>query len=118
MLPITSSTKMPLASSLMFSLAEITWTPFFFGFEAVLSKNFETYFGDDLRVPLYVLAEGLDGSCWFLRKGRRLIQQDKPAVCAFYPLGCFFDGRDNSFRMPAAVMSDGLGENLDPGGMA
>ncbi len=66
--------------------------------EAVLPKNFETYVGEDSRVPLYVLAERLDGSCRFLRKGRCLIQQDKPAVCALFPLGRFFDTRDNSFH--------------------
>lgn len=66
--------------------------------EAVLPKNFETYVGEDSHVPLYVLAERLDGSCRFLRKGRCLIQQDKPAVCALFPLGRFFDTRDNSFH--------------------
>ncbi|RKJ82818.1 YkgJ family cysteine cluster protein [Butyricicoccus sp. 1XD8-22] len=66
--------------------------------EEVLPKNFETYVGEDSHVPLYVLAERLDGSCRFLRKGRCLIQQDKPAVCALFPLGRFFDVRDNSFH--------------------
>ena len=66
--------------------------------EAVLPKNFETYVGEDSHVPLYVLAERLDGSCRFLRKGRCLIQQDKPAVCALFPLGRFFDIRDNAFH--------------------
>ena len=50
--------------------------------EEVLPKNFETYVGEDSHVPLYVLAERLDGSCRFLRKGRCLIQQDLPGVTA------------------------------------
>lgn len=66
--------------------------------EAVLPKNFETYVGEDSHVPLYVLAERLDGSCRFLRKGRCMVQQDKPAVCALFPLGRLFDIRDNSFH--------------------
>lgn len=66
--------------------------------EEVLPKNFETYVGEDSHVPLYVLAERLDGSCRFLHKGRCLIQQDKPAVCALFPMGRFFDARDNSFH--------------------
>lgn len=66
--------------------------------EAILPKNFEGYVGEDSHVPLYVLAERLDGSCRFLRKGKCMIQQNKPAVCALFPLGRLFDIRDNSFH--------------------
>ena len=66
--------------------------------EAILPKNFETYVGDDSHIPLYVLAERLDGSCRFLRKGKCLIQQNKPAVCALFPLGRLSDTQDTSFR--------------------
>ena len=66
--------------------------------EAILPKNFEGYVGEDSHVPLYILAERLDGSCRFLRKGKCMIQQNKPAVCALFPLGRLFDIRDNSFH--------------------
>lgn len=66
--------------------------------EEILPKNFEGYVGDDSHVPLYVLAERLDGSCRFLRKGRCMIHQDKPAVCEIFPLGRIFNVQTGAFH--------------------
>lgn len=66
--------------------------------EGILPKNFEGYVGNDSHVPLYVLAERLDGSCRFLRKGQCMIHQAKPAVCALYPLGRIFNVQTGTFH--------------------
>lgn len=66
--------------------------------EEVLDKYLEGYVGGDSHVPLYVLTERLDGSCKFLCKGKCMIHQNKPAVCALFPLGRMFDVRDNTYH--------------------
>lgn len=64
----------------------------------ILSKHTEFYIGDNSHLPVVVLKERLDGSCSFLRKGKCSIQQNKPAVCALYPLGRFYNGQENKFH--------------------
>lgn len=66
--------------------------------EEILPKNFEGYVSSDFHVPVYVLAERLDGSCRLMRNGRCMVQQNKPVVCAIYPLGRFFEVADDSFH--------------------
>lgn len=50
--------------------------------------------GADSKMPVVYLKERLDGSCRLLRKGKCMIQQDKPVVCRVYPLGRYIDGKD------------------------
>lgn len=64
----------------------------------VVAKKTEGYIGDVSHLPVLVLKERLDGSCSLLRKGRCMVHQDKPAVCALFPLGRFSDLRDGSFH--------------------
>lgn len=66
--------------------------------QKVVEENTEGYIGDSSHMPVLVLKERLDGSCRLLRKGRCMVHQDKPAVCALYPLGRFYDLRDNTFH--------------------
>lgn len=39
------------------------------------------------ELPYIQLVERLDGSCRLLRKGKCMIQEEKPVVCRLYPLG-------------------------------
>ena len=66
--------------------------------EEVIAKNTIGYIGENSHAPVLVLKERLDGSCRLLRNGKCMVHQDKPVVCALYPLGRFFDMRDNSFH--------------------
>lgn len=60
-------------------------------------KYTECISGADSRLPVVILTERLDGSCKLLRKGKCMIQQDKPLVCRLYPLGRLFDGKQYSY---------------------
>lgn len=44
------------------------------------------------------MKERMDGSCSFLRNGKCSIHQNKPAVCALYPLGRFYNSQDKAFH--------------------
>lgn len=63
-----------------------------------VEDNTVGYIGESSHMPVLVLKERLDGSCRLLRKGRCMVHQDKPAVCALYPLGRFYDFQDDSFH--------------------
>lgn len=65
--------------------------------DAVL-ENTRGYIGDTSHIPVAVLKERMDGSCRLLRKGRCMVHKDKPAVCALYPLGRFYNFQDDSFH--------------------
>lgn len=64
----------------------------------VISKNFNGYIGKDSHLPLFELGVRMDGSCRFLRQGKCMIHQNKPAVCALYPLGRMFDTTDETYH--------------------
>lgn len=66
--------------------------------ENTIAQNTEGYIGSDSHVPVIVLKERLDGSCRLLRKGRCMIQDNKPAVCALFPLGRYFDSQNQTFH--------------------
>ena len=66
--------------------------------EKAITDNTIWYLGEYSHAPVIVLKERMDGSCRMLRKGRCMIQQDKPAVCALYPLGRYQDLRDGSMH--------------------
>ena len=64
--------------------------------QRVVVENTIHYLGENSHVPVIVLKERMDGSCRMLRNGKCMVQQDKPAVCALYPLGRYQDLRDGS----------------------
>lgn len=64
----------------------------------IIEKNTVGYIGGTSHIPVVVLKERMDGSCSFLRKGRCMVHQDKPAVCAIYPLGRFYNFQDKQFH--------------------
>ena len=58
----------------------------------------EWYVGDSSYLPVVILKARYDGSCPLLRKGKCTVQEDKPIVCAIYPLGrIFIAGEEESF---------------------
>jgi len=63
----------------------------------VATKFTRAYIGDSSRVPIHVLEERLDGSCRLLRNGKCIVQKNKPAVCAIYPLGRMVVGNDEKY---------------------
>jgi len=63
-----------------------------------IKKNMIGYIGDNSHVPVLALDERLDGSCRLLRKGKCMVHQNKPAVCALFPLGRYFDSRNQTFH--------------------
>lgn len=64
----------------------------------IVAKKTVGYIGDTSHIPVLVLKERMDGSCSLLRNGRCMVHQDKPAVCALFPLGRFSDLRDGGFH--------------------
>ena len=56
------------------------------------------YLGEESHLPVVVLAERDDGSCKLLRKGKCTVHNNKPAVCAIFPLGRFYDSEKGEFR--------------------
>lgn len=54
--------------------------------EVVMNKT-ELTLGSQSNLPILYLKERLDGSCSLLRKGKCTVHQNKPVVCAIYPLG-------------------------------
>ena len=66
--------------------------------EEIVAKHTNGYIGDASHVPVFVLKERLDGSCSFLRKGHCMIQENKPVVCALFPLGRYFDVQKQEFH--------------------
>ena len=55
----------------------------------VISRYCEMVPGRESMIPLMVMKQRLDGSCIFLKKGRCTVHENKPLVCAMYPLGRF-----------------------------
>ncbi len=53
----------------------------------VFDKYVRVEIGKELPFPTVYLKERLDSSCSLLRKGKCMVQQDKPVVCRVYPLG-------------------------------
>ena len=66
--------------------------------EEALWKYTRGYLGEESHLPVAVLAERDDGSCKLLRKGKCTVHNSKPAVCAIFPLGRFYDSRVGGFR--------------------
>lgn len=63
-----------------------------------IQKYTEWYVGDSSHLPVVILKARHDGSCPLLRKGKCTVQEDKPIVCAIYPLGrMFIAGREENF---------------------
>lgn len=63
-----------------------------------LRLNCEMNIGDSSHIPIFVLSERMDGSCRLMRNGKCMVQESKPIVCALFPLGRYYDVRDNSYH--------------------
>lgn len=59
--------------------------------QQVIAERMRSYLGDQSHVPVMVLKERLDGSCSLLRKGKCMVQHNKPVVCALFPLGRMYN---------------------------
>lgn len=57
----------------------------------VIEEKTEGYIGDQSHVPVLVLKERLDGSCSLMRKGKCMVHNNKPVVCALFPLGRMYN---------------------------
>lgn len=66
--------------------------------QEVAEKYTEMEIGKNSRMPVLYLQERLDGSCKFLRTGRCTIQEYKPAICALFPLGRYYDPKDEQIH--------------------
>lgn len=53
----------------------------------VIAQYCEMVPGKESMLPLVVVKQRLDGSCIFLKKGKCTIHNNKPLICAMYPLG-------------------------------
>lgn len=53
----------------------------------VIARYCDMVPGRESMLPLMIMKQRLDGSCIFLKKGKCTIQDNKPLVCAMYPLG-------------------------------
>ena len=53
--------------------------------------------GVNSHMPVLTLRERLDGSCRLLRNGRCTVHQNKPSVCALFPLGRMYNPEKKRF---------------------
>ena len=53
--------------------------------------------GVNSHMPVLTLRERLDGSCRLLRNGRCTVHQNKPSVCALFPLGRMYNPEEKRF---------------------
>lgn len=53
----------------------------------VIAQSCDMVPGKESMIPLMVMKQRLDGSCIFLKKGKCTVHDNKPLVCAMYPLG-------------------------------
>lgn len=65
---------------------------------STIAQNTVGYIGGDSHVPIIALKERFDGSCRLLRNGHCMIHDHKPAVCALFPLGRYFDSREQAYH--------------------
>lgn len=56
----------------------------------VVTKYTSGYVGGSSKLPVLILKERLDGSCSLLRNGKCMVHENKPLVCAIYPLGRYY----------------------------
>lgn len=68
----------------------------------VLMKYTRGHIGDGSHIPIVVLDERPDGSCKLMRRSRCTVQDNKPIVCAIYPLGRFLRPEDSEFNYIAS----------------
>ena len=85
-----------------------------------IKRHTEWYVGANSHLPVVILNTKNDGSCTFLRKAKRKLQgdksigkckvhDDKPIVCAIYPLGrMFIAGEEENFGYFQQPLSCGL----------
>lgn len=56
----------------------------------VITKYTIGYVGNTSKLPVLILKERQDGSCSLLRNGKCMVHENKPLVCAIYPLGRYY----------------------------
>lgn len=56
----------------------------------VVTKYTRGYVGSTSKLPVLILKERPDGSCSLFRNGRCMVHENKPLVCAIYPLGRYY----------------------------
>ena len=66
--------------------------------EAVIPKYTHWCIGENSHIPVLLLKERPDGSCRFMSRGRCSIQDCKPAVCAMFPLGRYYNVRKKEYH--------------------
>lgn len=64
----------------------------------IVANHTKMYIGETSHLPVLVLRERLDGSCSLLRNGHCIVHQNKPAVCALFPLGRYYSSEDERFH--------------------
>ncbi len=64
----------------------------------MIRQNCGMYIGDDSHLPIIYLNERDDSSCRLLRKGRCMVQDCKPIVCAIHPLGRYYFAEDDQIH--------------------
>ena len=79
--------------------------------EQVLQKYTKYYIGDSSHAPIVTLRERDDGSCSLLRKGRCMVHDYKPSVCALFPLGRLYDISEKKLQYFFNPKSCGAGSN-------
>jgi len=63
-----------------------------------ISKYTEWYVGSNSNLPVVILKPRYTGGCPLLRNGKCQVQENKPIVCALYPLGrMFIAGEEENF---------------------
>ena len=78
----------------------------------VIEEKTIGYIGDQSHVPVLTLKERLDGSCSLLRKGRCMVHNQKPVVCALFPLGRMYNAITHEiqyFKNPYSCMTGSKG---------
>ena len=68
--------------------------------------------GQTSALPVAHLKERLDGSCSLLRKGLCMVQKDKPIVCRLYPVGRYYDGKEQRYFRQGAGTCTGHGQEI------
>lgn len=75
----------------------------------VVTKYTIGYVGGTSNLPVLTLKERQDGSCSLLRKGKCMVHENKPLVCAIYPLGRYYlpaEKRFGYFEQPIYCGTD------------
>ena len=68
--------------------------------------------GQTSALPIAHLNQRLDGSCSLLRKGLCMVQKNKPIACRLYPVGRYYDGKEQRYFRQGAGTCTGFGKEI------